>query len=144
MSSLINKVLFTRAGYGLTILRIAVGVIFAAHGSQKLFGLFGGYGLVGTAQYMDSIGLHPGYLMATLAGGTEFFAGLALIIGLLVRPAALGLAFLSLVAIFTVHISNGLFMANNGYEFALALLGGSLAVMIEGAGKLSVDRAIAG
>ena len=118
MSSLINKVLFTRAGYGLTILRIAVGVIFAAHGSQKLFGLFGGYGLAGTAQYMDSIGLHPGYLMATLAGGTEFFAGLALIIGLLVRPAALGLTFLSLVAIFTVHISNGLFMANNGYEFA--------------------------
>ena len=144
MSSLINKVLFTRAGYGLTILRIAVGVIFAAHGSQKLFGLFGGYGLAGTAQYMDSIGLHPGYLMATLAGGTEFFAGLALIIGLLTRPAALGLTFLSLVAIFTVHISNGLFMANNGYEFALALLGGSLAVMIEGAGKLSVDRAIAG
>lgn len=144
MSSLINKVLFTRAGYGLTILRIAVGVIFAAHGSQKLFGMFGGYGLAGTAQYMDSIGLHPGYLMATLAGGTEFFAGLALIIGLLVRPAALGLTFLSLVAIFTVHISNGLFMANNGYEFALALLGGSLAVMIEGAGKLSVDRAIAG
>jgi putative oxidoreductase len=144
MSSLINKVLFTRAGYGLTILRIAVGVIFAAHGSQKLFGLFGGYGLAGTAQYMDSIGLHPGYLMATLAGGTEFFAGLALIIGLLVRPAALGLTFLSLVAIFTVHISNGLFMANNGYEFALALLGSSLAVLIEGAGKLSVDRAIAG
>ncbi|WP_339451966.1 DoxX family protein [Pseudomonas sp. EA_5y_Pfl2_R50] len=144
MSSLISKVLFTRAGYGLTILRIAVGVIFAAHGSQKLFGLFGGYGLAGTAQYMDSIGLHPGYLMATLAGGTEFFAGLALIIGLLVRPAALGLTFLSLVAIFTVHISNGLFMANNGYEFALALLGGSLAVLIEGAGKLSVDRAIAG
>ena len=144
MSSLINKVLFTRAGYGLTILRIAVGVIFAAHGSQKLFGLVGGYGLAGTAQYMDSIGLHPGYVMATLAGGTEFFAGLALIIGLLVRPAALGLTFLSLVAIFTVHISNGLFMANNGYEFALALLGGSLAVLIEGAGKLSVDRAIAG
>ena len=144
MSSLINKVLFTRAGYGLTILRIAVGVIFAAHGSQKLFGLFGGYGLAGTAQYMDSIGLHPGYLMATLAGGTEFFAGLALIIGLLVRPAALGLTFLSLVAIFTVHIGNGLFMANNGYEFALALLGGSLAVLIEGAGNLSVDRAIAG
>ncbi|CAI8948195.1 putative oxidoreductase MhqP [Pseudomonas sp. IT-347P] len=144
MNSLINKVLFTRAGYGLTILRIAVGVIFAAHGSQKLFGLFGGYGLAGTAQWMESIGLTPGYLMASLAGGTEFFAGLALIIGLLVRPAALGLAFLSLVAIFSVHIGNGLFMANNGYEFALALLAGSIAVLIEGAGKLSVDRAIAG
>ncbi|WP_460145127.1 DoxX family protein [Pseudomonas sp. S2_A02] len=142
MSTLINKVLSTRAGYGLTILRIFVGIIFAAHGSQKLFGAFGGYGIAGTAQYMESIGLAPGHLMAILAGGTEFFGGLALIIGLLARPAALGLTFLSLVAIFTVHISNGLFMANNGYEFALALLGGSLAVLIEGAGKLSVDRAI--
>ncbi|WP_434629421.1 DoxX family protein [Pseudomonas sp. Z1-29] len=143
MSTFINKVLFSRAGYGLTVLRIVVGVIFAAHGSQKLFGLFGGYGLAGTAQWMDSIGLTPGYLMATLAGGTEFFAGLALIIGLLTRPAALGLAFLSLVAIFSVHIGNGLFMANNGYEFALALLAGSIAVLIEGAGKLSADNAIA-
>lgn len=144
MSSLINKVLFTRAGYGLTVLRIVVGIIFAAHGSQKLFGLFGGYGLAGTAQWMESIGLTPGYVMATLAGGTEFFAGLALIIGLFARPAALGLAVLSLVAIFSVHIGNGLFMANNGYEFALALLAGSIAVFIEGAGKLSVDRAVAG
>jgi putative oxidoreductase len=144
MSTLINKVLSSRAGYGLTVLRIVVGIIFAAHGSQKLFGLFGGYGLAGTAQWMESIGLTPGYLMATLAGGTEFFAGLALIIGLLVRPAALGLAILSLVAIFSVHIGNGLFMANNGYEFALALLAGSVAVLIEGAGKLSVDRSIAG
>ncbi|POF39726.1 DoxX family protein [Pseudomonas laurylsulfativorans] len=144
MSTLINKVLSTRAGYGLTVLRIVVGIVFAAHGSQKLFGAFGGYGLAGTAQYMESLGLTPGYLMATLAGGTEFFAGLALIIGLLVRPAALGLAFLSLVAIFSVHIGNGLFMANNGYEFALALLGGSIAVLIEGAGKLSADRVIAG
>ncbi|WLG97403.1 DoxX family protein [Pseudomonas sp. FP198] len=143
MSTFINKVLFSRAGYGLTVLRIVVGVIFAAHGSQKLFGLFGGYGLAGTAQWMESIGLTPGYLMATLAGGTEFFAGLALIIGLLTRPAALGLAFLSLVAIFSVHIGNGLFMANNGYEFALALLAGSIAVLIEGAGKLSADNAIA-
>ena len=144
MSTLINKVLSSRAGYGLTVLRVVVGIIFAAHGSQKLFGLFGGYGLAGTAQWMESIGLAPGYLMATLAGGTEFFAGLALIIGLLVRPAALGLAILSLVAIFSVHIGNGLFMANNGYEFALALLAGSIAVLIEGAGKLSADRAIAG
>ncbi|QAY87392.1 DoxX family protein [Pseudomonas arsenicoxydans] len=144
MSSLINKVMFTRASYGLTVLRIFVGIIFAAHGSQKLFGMFGGYGIAGTAQYMESLGLAPGHLMAILSGGTEFFGGLALIIGLLVRPAALGLTCLSLVAIFTVHISHGLFMANNGYEFALALLGGSIAVLIEGAGKLSVDRAIAG
>lgn len=144
MSKLIQTVLATRAGYGLTVLRVFVGIIFAAHGSQKLFGWFGGGGLAGTAQWMESIGLAPGTLMALLSGGTEFFGGLALIIGLLARPAALGLSFTLLVAIFSVHIHNGLFMANNGYEFALALLGGTLAVLLEGAGKLSVDRAIAG
>ncbi|MGP5284363.1 MAG: DoxX family protein [Pseudomonas helleri] len=143
MSKLIQTVLATRAGYGLTVLRVFVGIIFAAHGSQKLFGWFGGGGLAGTAQWMESIGLAPGTLMALLSGGTEFFGGLALIIGLLARPAALGLSFTLLVAIFSVHIHNGLFMANNGYEFALALLGGTLAVLLEGAGKLSADRAIA-
>ncbi len=143
MSKFIQIVLSTRAGYGLTVLRIFVGIIFAAHGSQKLFGWFGGGGLAGTAQWMESIGLAPGTLMALLAGGTEFFGGLALIIGLLARPAALGLSFTLLVAIFSMHIHNGLFMANNGYEFALALLGGTLAVLIEGAGKLSFDRTIA-
>lgn len=143
MSKLIHTVLGSRAGYGLTVLRVFVGIIFAAHGSQKLFGWFGGGGLAGTAQWMESIGLAPGTLMAVLAGGTEFFGGLALIVGLLARPAALGLSFTLLVAIFSVHISNGLFMVNNGYEFALALLGGTVAVLIEGAGKLSIDRAIA-
>ena len=143
MNKLTHTVLGTHAGYGLTVLRVLGGIIFAAHGSQKLFGWFGGYGLAGTAQWMESIGLAPGTLMALLSGGTEFFAGLALIIGLLVRPAALGLTILSVVAIFSVHIHNGLFMANNGYEFALALLGGTLAVLIEGAGKLSLDQAIA-
>ena len=143
MSKFIQILLSTRAGYGLTLLRIFVGIIFAAHGSQKLFGWFGGGGLAGTAQWMESIGLAPGTLMALLSGGTEFFGGLALIIGLLARPAALGLSFTLLVAIFSVHIHNGLFMANYGYEFALALLGGTLAVLIEGAGKLSFDRVIA-
>ena len=143
MSPLIKSVLSTRAGFGLSVLRIFVGIIFAAHGSQKLFGWFGGGGLAGTAQWMESIGLTPGTLMALLSGGTEFFAGLALIVGLLARPAALGLSFTLLVAIFSVHIHNGLFMANNGYEFALALLGGTVAVLLEGAGKLSIDGAIA-
>lgn len=142
MSSLIKTVFSTRAGYGLTVVRILVGIIFVAHGGQKLFGLFGGYGLAGTAQYMESLGLTPGYVMASLAGGAEFFGGLALIIGLLARPAAVALIFMTLVAIFSVHIHNGLFMANNGFEFALALLGALIAILIEGPGRLSLDRAI--
>ena len=143
MNPSIKSLLSTRAGYGLTVLRIIVGVIFIAHGSQKLFGAFGGYGLEGTGQWMESIGLTPGYLMALLSGSAEFFGGVAVLIGLLARPAAVVLIGLLLVAIFSVHIGNGLFMSNNGYEFALALLGGSIAILIEGAGRLSVDRVIA-
>ncbi|CAM3145100.1 DoxX family protein [Pseudomonas floridensis] len=143
MNAMIKSVLTSRAGYGLTILRVIVGIAFIAHGSQKLFGAFGGYGLEGTAQYMESLGLTPGYLMALLSGGAEFFGGLGLLLGLLARPAAALVTVLLLVAIFTVHIGNGFFMANNGYEYALALLGGALAVLIEGAGRLSLDRVIA-
>ncbi|MCT7655557.1 DoxX family protein [Oceanimonas sp. NS1] len=98
------------------------GIILAAHGAQKLFGWFGGYGLEGTGQWMASIGLGPGYLMALLAGSAEFFGGLALLLGLLTRPAALVSAVTMLVALFSVHIDNGLFMANNGYEYALTCL----------------------
>ncbi|SQF98119.1 DoxX family protein [Paucimonas lemoignei] len=142
MNPKIKAVFSTRAGFGLTVVRILVGIIFVAHGSQKLFGAFGGYGLEGTGQYMESLGLTPGYLMALLSGSAEFFGGLGLVVGLLARPAAVVLAATLVVAIFSVHISHGLFMANNGYEFALALLGGVVAVLIEGAGKFSLDRQI--
>ena len=121
-------------------LRIPTGVIFVAHGAQKLFGAFGGYGLDGTGQYMASIGLEPGYLMALLAGSSEFFGGLALLIGLLVRPAALLLTVTMVVAIVTAHLVNGLFLSNGGYEFALALLGVSAALLVQGGGRLSVDK----
>ncbi len=141
--SAINKVLATNDSFSALALRLPLGTIFAAHGAQKLFGWFGGYGLAGTGQWMESIGLGPGVLMAALSGSAEFFGGLALIIGLLVRPAALVLAVTMLVAIFTVHFSNGLFMSNNGYEFGLALLAGSVSLLISGAGRVSVDRLIA-
>jgi len=143
MNALIKSLFNTRAGYGITILRILVGIIFMAHGSQKLFGMFGGYGLEGTGQYMASLGLNPGYLMALLSGSAEFFGGLALFLGLLVRPAAVVLIVMLVVAILSVHIHNGLFMANNGYEFGLALLGGAIAVLFEGAGRISLDSVIA-
>lgn len=144
MNAFIKSLATTRAGFGLTILRVLVGITFMAHGSQKLFGWFGGYGLAGVAQWMESIGLAPGYLMALMAGSAEFFGGLALVIGLLVRPASAVLAITMLVAIFSVHIGNGFFMANNGYEFALALLAATLALLVEGAGRLSLDKRIAG
>ena len=118
----IQKIFESNAGFAPFILRIPVGLILAAHGSQKLFGWFGGYGLEGTGQWMASIGLEPGVLMALLAGSAEFFGGLALVLGVLTRPAALLTTFTMLIAIFSVHISNGLFMANNGYELILIII----------------------
>lgn len=124
------------------VLRVPVGIILSAHGAQKLFAWFGGYGLEGTGQWMESIGLAPGFLMALLAGSAEFFGGLALIAGLLTRPAALVSAFTMVIAISSVHAPNGLFMSNNGYEFALALLAATTALTIQGGGKLSIDTLI--
>jgi putative oxidoreductase len=139
---LIDRLFATDARWSPLALRIPVGIIFAAHGAQKLFGWFGGYGLEGTGQWMASIGLTPGYLMALLAGSAEFFGGLALILGLLVRPAAVVLAFAMAVAILSVHIGKGLFMSNNGYEFGLALLVVAVSLAISGAGRASLDAVL--
>ncbi len=133
----------TESSFGALALRVPVGIIFMAHGAQKLFGSFGGYGLEGTGQWMASIGLEPGYLMALLAGAGEFFGGLFILLGLLTRPSAAVLAMTMVVAIFAVHFQNGFFMSNGGYEFALALLAASVSLVFSGAGKASIDELIA-
>ncbi|ABV36037.1 conserved hypothetical protein [Shewanella sediminis HAW-EB3] len=121
-------------------LRVPIGIIFIAHGAQKLFSWFGGYGPDVTGQWLDSVGLAPGFFMALLAGSSEFLGGLLIFVGLAVRPTAAILAFTTLVAIVPVHSNNGLFMSNNGYEFGLSLLAASLSLMISGAGRLSIDQ----
>lgn len=141
-SPTLTRLLRTDDAWAPLALRIPVGIIFAAHGAQKLFGWFGGYGLEGTGQWMASIGLAPGALMALLAGAAEFFGGLALLAGLLVRPAAAALAVTMLVAILSVHLDKGFFMASNGYEYALALLAVSVALAFSGAGRASLDQAL--
>lgn len=142
MKTLIRNLVANHAGFAPLFLRVPVGLILMAHGSQKLFGLFGGYGLAGTGQYMASLGLNPGELMAGMAGSAEFFGGLFLLLGLLIRPAATVVAFTMLVAIATVHIHNGLFMANNGYEYALALAVVAASLVVSGAGRVSLDNII--
>lgn len=139
----IKNLLNTSDQLSLATLRVPVGLIFAAHGAQKLFAWFGGYGITGTGQWMESIGLGPGALMAVLAGSAEFFGGLLLALGLLVRPAAAALAITMLVAVFAVHLPNGLFMSNNGYEYALTLLLISVVFVLNGAGKFSIDTYLA-
>lgn len=143
-NTLVQRILATDNGAGALALRVPVGVIFAAHGAQKLFGWFGGYGLEGTGQFFGSIGLTPGYLMALLSGLVEFFGGLALVFGILVRPAAAALAGAMLIAVFAVHWSKGFFASNGGYEYALALLAASVALVLSGAGRFSVDRSLSG
>lgn len=142
-NTFMNTLITTKLGLDTLPVRLGAGVIFTAHGAQKLFGWFGGYGLEGTAGWMDSIGLSPGMVMAFLAGAAEFFGGIALVLGLLTRPAAFALSIAMLVAIFAVHFQNGLFMSNNGYEFGLALLAASVSLLFSGAGKASVDSMLA-
>ncbi|MED5294290.1 MAG: DoxX family protein [Pseudomonadota bacterium] len=142
-TSVVGRVISSSDSLAPLALRVPAGIIFMAHGAQKLFGWFGGYGLEGTGQWMASIGLEPGYLMALAAGSAEFFGGLALLIGLLVRPAAVVLAFTMLMAIFSVHAANGLFMSNNGYEFALSLLAIATSLAISGGGRASLDAVMA-
>lgn len=140
MNTFIQRLLTSHPSLAPLALRVPVGIILMAHGSQKLFGWFGGYGLEGTGQWMASIGLAPGFLMALLAGSAEFFGGLFILLGLLTRPAAAVVAFTMAVAIASVHLENGLFMANNGYEFGLALLAMAVSLTISGAGKLGLDN----
>jgi putative oxidoreductase len=142
MNTYMKKLLESNQSFAPLALRIPVGIIFMAHGAQKLFGWFGGYGLDGTGGWMESIGLAPGFLMALLAGGAEFFGGLFIFIGVLTRLSSAVLAFTMVIAIFAVHFAHGLFMSNNGYEFALALLAASVSLAISGAGKASVDNKI--
>lgn len=143
IKNITNIITKTEQSFTALPLRLVAGLLFTAHGAQKLFAWFGGYGLDGTGQWMESIGLAPGYLMALMAGSAEFFGGLFLIIGFLTKPTSFVLAITMLVAIFSVHIDNGLFMTNNGYEFGLALFAMSVSLMFSGAGKLSLDNAVA-
>jgi putative oxidoreductase len=134
--------------WSLLIVRVVLGIIFFAHGAQKVFGWFGGPGLRGTIGYFkQSLGIPAG--ATVLAAFTECFGGLAVLVGFLERPAALGLIAVMLVAVATVHWKNGFFLnwsntpgKGHGFEFNLALIGMALAVLVGGAGRFSVDRLI--
>lgn len=122
---------------GIFVLRFLLGIVFFAHGGQKVFGWFGGHGLTGTASFMATMGVPTA--LAYLASLTEFFGALALIAGLLTRPAALGLAITMAVAVFKVHLSGGFFLPT-GIEYALTLLVLAVSIFILGPGKYSLDN----
>jgi len=127
---------------GLLILRLVFGITMAAHGSQKLFGWFGGGGIAGTAPFMEQLGFRPGRLHAALAGLSEAGGGLMLALGFLTPFAAAMIVSVMLVATVAVHLAKGFFLQNRGYEYPLALATGALAVAFIGPGGMSLDAAL--
>jgi putative oxidoreductase len=127
--------------YGILLLRVVAGGTIWAHGSQKLWGWFGGAGPRGTAGFFGGLGFPAPLLMAVLAGLGES-SGLLFALGLLTPLAAVGMATVMLVAIWSVHWKNGFFAANGGYELPLQIAAVAVAVSATGPGRFSLDRAL--
>ena len=127
---------------GLLILRLVVGLGLAAHGAQKLFGWFGGYGLTGTGQFLEQLGFRPGRFQALQAGFAEAAGGLLLALGFLTPFASAAILAVMIVATVGVHLQKGFFAQNGGYEYPLVLAAVALAFAFAGPGPLSVDRAL--
>ena len=127
---------------GLVVLRLVLDVIFVAHGAQNLFGSFGGPGLKGTAVFFEQVGIRPGRPMALLAGLAEFVGGILVAVGFLTPLAAVALIAVMVVAVLAVHLKNGFFAQDGGYEFNLALAGMALTLLLAGAGALSLDSVL--
>jgi putative oxidoreductase len=126
---------------GLFIIRVLVGLTLAAHGAQKLFGWFGGYGIAGTGGFFESIGFKPGKVFAAMAGLGETGGGLGLALGLLTPLSAAVIISTMLVAIVSVHLPKGFWGSNGGYEFNLILIAIAAGLAFTGPGALSVDAA---
>jgi putative oxidoreductase len=124
---------------GLLLLRLTVGLTIAAHGSQKLFGWFGGPGLSGAGQFFTILGFPPGRRHAFMAGVAETIGGLMLALGLGTPLAAAAAISVMLVAIFSVHFQKGFFAQNGGYEYNLVLAVAALSLAFTGPGSLSID-----
>jgi putative oxidoreductase len=127
---------------GLLILRIVVGLLFVGHGAQKLFGVWGGHGLQGTAGFFEAIGLRPGRFHATAAGLIEFAGGALLALGLLTPFAAAALTAVMTAAVISVHFTKGLWATDGGYEYNLVLASAAFALSAIGAGNWSLDHAL--
>ena len=142
---MVRKLIATDSDTATAILRLVLGVIFFAHGAQKMLGWFGGYGFTGTMGFFTGV-MHLPAPFAFLAIAAEFFGGLGLIFGLLTRVASFGIFSNMVVAVALVHHQFGFFMnwtgvqKGEGYEYHLLVLATTAFLMIRGAGAASVDR----
>jgi len=134
-----GKLLQSSGNFGITVIRVVTGIIFLAHGYQKLF-VNGVHSVAGNFEHM---GMPLPTLNAALASSAEFGCGLMLAIGLLTRLAAIPLAIVMVVAFLTVHGKNGLFLDHQGYEYVLELFAANVALMFLGSGPLAADRILA-
>ncbi|GAA0646229.1 DoxX family membrane protein [Streptomyces thermocarboxydovorans] len=130
-----------RRDVGLLLLRLAAGGVLMAHGTQKLFGWFGGHGIEGTGQFMETVGYSPGKASATAAGLAETGGGALLALGL-ATPAAGAAAAGAMAGAAAVHTPNGFFAQEGGYEYAATLGLTAAGLAITGAGRLSLDHAL--
>jgi putative oxidoreductase len=122
-------------------IRLALGIIFIAHGAQKVFGVWGGKGLAMFTAGPAPLGLTPPWLWLSAAAFSELVGGALVLIGLLTRVGALSIAAVMLVAMFGVHWGS-FFMSNRGIEFTLALLAMAVSLLIAGGGRLSIDQSL--
>jgi putative oxidoreductase len=142
---MLRKLTATDSSTATALLRVVLGIVFFAHGAQKMLGWFGGYGFTGTMGFFTGT-LHIPALFAFLAIAAEFFGGLGLIVGLFTRIAAFGIAVTMIVAVLMVHLQFGFFVnwsgaqKGEGYEYHLLVLAITAFLMIKGGGALSVDR----
>jgi putative oxidoreductase len=147
--TMLRKLTITENSGAIAILRFVLGVVFFAHGAQKMLGWFGGYGFTGTMGFFTG-GMHIPAPFAFLAIAAEFFGGIGLLLGLLTRIAAFGIFVNMIVAIVKVHGQFGLFanwsgtQKGEGYEYHLLVLAITAFLMIKGGGAFSADRKLAG
>jgi putative oxidoreductase len=125
--------------FGLLLIRVVIGLLLIGHGTQKLFGWFGGGGLAGTSSYFRSLGYWPPRLMAGMAGGAELFAGLSLAFGLVTPLGVAALIGVMLNVAIAAHRGNGLWVAGDGYEYPLVLATVAAAIGFTGPGAISLD-----
>ncbi|MFF4837536.1 DoxX family protein [Streptomyces sp. NPDC001315] len=128
------------ADWGLLLIRLTFGLLMAAHGAQKLFGLFGGTGLTATGKGFAALGYRPGKLFALIGGLSEFLGGLGLALGLLTPLAAAAIVGVMINAMATVTGAHGLWESDGGIEYSVCIAVVALAVAAIGPGRFAVDR----